>query len=243
MVSFKHASLISLGFLISSSVLAAGASSDSYEYPELNVTPKASERLETEAAREDARQWTTHLAVQSSALMTLVVGVTQLSNGPTGTSIDPPSGIVGLSVGGAWLGLTTVLAIYYRPYQGAIKSLNEMPKRTQRELLTRERFAEEAIHSEARLGAGFRWLSMLSNLGASAFMASSATKEGHAPVMGLVGAAAAFAPFLFPYRWERVAHEQAEYKKRIYAPIASGGFLPEPGTGKLAPGLTLSVLF
>ena len=51
--------------------------SEAYEYPELLVTPSATERLEMEAAKESGRRFTTHLPIQISALGTITAGIFQ----------------------------------------------------------------------------------------------------------------------------------------------------------------------
>jgi hypothetical protein len=222
---------------------SATARAAEFEYPELAVTPRASERVELEARQEASSRWTTYLPTQVSALGTLTTALAlRGQNDPAKDSADTAS-LIGLATGGGWLVGTLLLAQYYQPYGAAQTGLNELPRKSPREQLLRERMAEEAIQSAARVGRRLAWLSTLSNLGASAFMMGQATSSTFAKGAAAGSMALSLAPLVFGYRWGHVAHEQAEYKKRIYGPVASAGFTAEPRTGAPAPTLSVALAF
>jgi hypothetical protein len=214
------------------------ASVDTYDYPELSVVPRASARIESEAQSESGRSWNTYLPIQLSAAVTLAAGC---------MSMDPASnypGIVGIIAGGSWLATTTILALAYRPYESGWNEISALPKGTTREQLTRERAAEASIRSAASLGTKLRWISFATNLVSSAYMLA-ATKSASGPVIGVQLAAAAFSltPILFRFHWHDVADDQQDYKKRVYAPVASPTFFVDPVTHDLTPGVALSWAF
>jgi hypothetical protein len=198
-----------------------------------------------EANQESGRQWTTFLPIQVSALSTLVAGVMSMNSETSGP------GIAGLSVGAGWLAFSTVMAMKYTPYASAVQNVGPLPKGTVREQLTRERAAEEEIRSIAATGQRIRWLAILSNLGTAAYMISQESKLKD-PVTGTnypatisryAAAALSLSPLVFGFHWSDVKNQQQEYKKRIYAPVASATFLLEPATQTLVPGMLFSMRF
>lgn len=233
------ASVVSVQLFTTTAVRAA----ETYEYPELLVTPRASDRIELEAKREAESRWTTHLPIQVSALGTLAAGIIQSGNTDPAKDSGNYSPWAGIVVGAGWLAATTIMAYTYTPYATAQKDLAEMPKKTQREQLTRERFAEEAIQKQARTARVLTLLSVVTNAAANTYMLIKADGNSFSIPANAVALALSFAPVLFRYHWCDVANEQADYKKRIYAPVASGGLLVDPANGKAVPGLLLSLRF
>jgi hypothetical protein len=233
---------ISLALSAPSLAQAAQQGTD-FDYPELQVTPRASERIATEAARESSTRWLSFAPFQVSAAATLTAGIAQLANPDPGKDPQGVSGLAGTIVGGTWLVTTFALEAMYHPYASAEQDISGMPTKTPREQLVRERYAEEAIHSASRLAWRLKWLSVLTNLGSNLYMVTQAKSQTFSQVMDGVGAAFAFAPLVFRTHWQDVADEQESYKKRIYAPIASATVLREPGTNSVAPGAVLMMSF
>src|SRR4051794_25473824 len=50
--------------------MSFAADTKHYDYPELLVSPRASERLQREAKQEEHNSWTSHIPIQTSALTT-----------------------------------------------------------------------------------------------------------------------------------------------------------------------------
>ena len=253
---FNHGTL-GLGFIL----LAASAHAESFEYPELSVVPRASERIRIEGDKEMNSSWAPYLPIQASALTTLVAGGMSLGGD---AAVSPK---VAMAVGAGWLGLTSYFALSYRPYSLAYSRISPMAKGTVREQLTRERFAEEEIRRLAVIGRKLQWLSVLTNLGASVFMLgqqagntasvsgspATATAAAVAPVDAvknstaqgaqIASAVMSFVPLLFPFYWNDVADAQVDYRKKIYGPVASGTVFFDRGTGTTVPGMALTFQF
>ncbi len=233
-----------VGLMVSGVLVSGHAfSADTYEYPELMVTPRASDRIEAEAKLEKDRRFTNHLALQASALSTLLAGVFQISDVDAAKDPEKRSPYAGLAVGGIWLAVTTAMAVYDTPYSDVAHDLEGMPRKSVREQLTRERMAEEALRRRARIGMTMKWLSAATNFGAAAYMFGNASSGSFGKVADGIAMALAFSPVVFRYHWQDVAEEQADYKKRIYAPVASAGLLRVASDGKFVPGLQLSLHF
>lgn len=228
--------------LTTTSVLAAPAGE--FDYPELMVTPRSSERLVTEAAKEPSSRWTSLIPHQVSALSTMTAGFIQLQGDATTLrDVDANSGIAGLATGGAFLAATFAIEALYSPYAEAAREIAAMPAKTPREQLVRERAAEEAIRSASRMASRIKWISVLANVGVNGYMAAQA-KVGTLPqVIDGLALVAAFAPLVFGSHAQDVYREQESYKKRIYAPIASFTIMSEPKTGAAAPGAALRLSF
>src|SRR5690606_35897468 len=60
---------------------------NAFDYPELSVVPRASERLESEAAWNKANGWKAHLPLLVPATMTAVAGLVEMMDG---TKSDDP---------------------------------------------------------------------------------------------------------------------------------------------------------
>lgn len=203
--------------LLSSNLLA-----QSLEYPELNVTPRASERLKIEASREDDSAYSQFYAIQVSGLSSLVAGVMGMSETSKDAEDDGrdilPS--VAAGIGLAWVGATYYMASSYRPYKAAYIKLSKMPYKSTRDRLTMERLAEEELHALKSMGRKMRWISAVSNLALAGAVMDTTEKESDAKMAAGVAAAFAIGSVFFPLHWEKVSDEQDQYKKRIFSPVA-----------------------
>lgn len=213
-----------------------------WDYPELLVTPKASERLEREAKLESRGQFRYYWPIQVPAMATLAAAGLMFGGTDAKKDPDKQAALTGLGVGSGWLVATWLLSSQYRPYAGGVEEISAMPKGSPREQLARERAAEESIEEAARLGTRLRWLSLLTNLGASAYMASNAQSESAAQIGDIVSIALAFTPVIFTPRWNRIDREQQDYKKRIFAPLASTTLI-RTSASSVSPALALTWSF
>lgn len=234
---------------LATSSLPARADS-TYEYPELQVTPLASERLAQEAKQEGGLFQ--HAPLQISAIATLASGIfhTPRTNTlPDGLTEKRSSGAPAFIVGGAWLALSFALPSLYSPYESELARVRAMPSKTKREQLARERAAEEAIQGAARTAKRLAWLSALSNFGINALLVAQTDKsDGMSVGVSAAAAAAAFAPLVFRSRWIQVARDQESYKRRIYGPVTSlapGAIVTASSSRGAAflPGVTLQIGF
>ncbi len=221
----------------------------SLEYPELMVQPLASKRLAMEAKDEQANKWKAFWPIQFSALTTLASSFVvdgQYKNDSSSTENKALDDAVQLSqlIGGSFLVGTLAISALYSPYQ---KCLDKLPTgNSKAERLTRERLAEEALYG----ASGFAWkitvLSVVSNLGASIFMATETNSEN--TVYPIFSAVASLTPLLFQNRWIQVSRLHRKYKKRIYGPLSDVQISPRlmldhQKEAKLVSGLGLSATF
>lgn len=245
----KTATLILMTVLLSTPSRAAPPASPpstDWDYPELVVSPRASERLEREARIEARSPFAALWQLGLPGAMTFTAGWLQLAR--TDIARDPGKGAAwtGIGVGGAWMAATVLLATRYKPYASGLGDAARMPKSSQREQLARERAAEEAIAGAASTGTALKWLSFLSNTGASMYLASNANSGSLSSAADLIAVAAAFSPLIFEPRWIRVRREQQDYKKRIFGPLASASLSTtwiRTSARASAPALALSWSF
>lgn len=231
-----------VSILLTVLAVSTAASAAEFEYPELAVAPRASERIESEAAREGADRWV-HASIEAPAAMSILSGIVLLANG---TDDDPAKSWpkyapwAGIGVGAAWIGLTEWALKANPPYAAAARELSGMPKKTTREQLVRERRAEEALENTASSARKMKYFSFLTNAGAGVFMAAAAKDRSFGRVFAIASVATAFTPLLFSHTWEKTADAQRDYKKRIYGPITGVSILPANSRGDVAPGLVLA---
>jgi hypothetical protein len=205
------------------SVSYAAVEAKEFEYPELLVSPSASERLAAEAKNENKRRWSAHWAIQASALTTLLAGMS--SSGDPGVATKDGSekktkiaGTMATYIGAIWLGTTGVMSATYTPYQTGMAGLKGMAQGTKKEKLAYERRAEEALYAPSSVATVMKWTAFISNLTANALVMSSAT-QGSTKLMGSIGILGSILPVAFEHEWNSVERYQNEYKKRIYGPL------------------------
>jgi hypothetical protein len=240
------AATLSFSLSMSSVVLGAGEVKE-YEYPELLVSPSASERLNTEAKTENKHRWSAHWAVQASALTTLMAGISSSSDPgkETKDGTDKKTKVAGKMatyIGAFWLGATTVMSATYQPYQSGVADLKSLPQGTKKEKLAYERYAEEALYAPANVACVMKWASFASNLAANALVMSAATQSS-TKVMGVIGIFGSILPLSFEHEWISVEHFQKEYKKRIYGPLSSVSVSIVPHDGVMAGMTSLAMDF
>lgn len=215
-------------------------------YPELEVTPRASERLFMEAKEERNNKFANHGAMLVSSLATLIAAFNS-QDSPSNTSnkdiVDNNDWAtqVGYAVGGGWLLTNVWLMSKYEPYRDGYSSIKGMGKGSKREILSRERMAEEALYAPARLGTKLLWFSTVTNLIAAGYMMGYGNED--VKVYSAIAALASLAPVFFPYRWIDVGNQHKLYKKKIYGPIAGLTLLNAGAGEKPHPGLGLTFTY
>lgn len=211
-------------------------------YPELDVTPRATERLNMLVEKEKNSNLFSQLPMQISALSTLTTGILQLGSIDESKDKLKKSPNAGLIVGAAWLGVNYYVGQKYQIYSNTLAEVNKVTGKTTRDQLIRERLAEEGINRAASLAVRLKWISVATNFGANAFMLSKVKKETAAQYVGAVSLLASFAPVFFVSEWETVANDQKSYKKKVYGPIFTTSLF-ETSAGKFSPGLLLTSTF
>ena len=219
---------------------------DQLEYPELQVTPRASERLMREWRSEKENHWSNYFPTQLSSSALLVAGLRARGDVDSDKSQSDKDdnetvSLLGVIAGGAWLGYTTYQMVSHRPYRKSYRKISRMKKATRRQELVRERMAEEEIDTLARRGRRMRYLSAGTNFVTSVLIASSGRDV--ATLYGGVSALLALGPLFFKTRWEFVSQQHSHYKKRIYGPV--GTVLPVRKGNSLdwIPGFAMKATF
>ena len=239
-------------FFVSLSILTLGAQSfaaeSGFEYPELSVVPRASDRIDIESTRDRDLGWKTQTPFLIPATANFLAGASLLVTG-TKSSIDSfdttskTAPYVGMGVGLAWWALTFSVLDHQDIYGNAVSEVSKLPGKTQREQLTRERRAEEAIYQAGSLSRKIKWISFASNFLSSGFMVASAQNSTASKAIAVGSMITAFYPLIFNQRWETTESFHRDYKKRIYAPVASATLLPNPSGSSYSPGISLALKF
>lgn len=204
----------------------------SLQYPELQVSPLASERLEIEFNKHEKNQWTNQLMFQVSGLATLLAALSVDADPGKEEALDDAK-LAGTFVGAGWLIGMSIVAATYNPYN-THSEVNKLPGKTKRQQITKERLAEESLERPANLIRTLKWISWLTQLGASVYIMSEANDDTIA--YPAIAAATSFLPLLFKHHWQHVSDQHRLYKKKIYGPIFSSGLLQTPDK-KVIPGL------
>ncbi|MBL7671714.1 MAG: hypothetical protein JNM39_14605 [Bdellovibrionaceae bacterium] len=217
------------------------------DYPELQVVPRASDRLVMEAQYERESGWGNYFPFQFSAGVTLLSGV-MLEGRYKDDFNDLDKADMDLAtkssvgIGLVWLGLTYYL-YQQQPYGSdlgkikAIKSKDKDKDKDKRADLMRERLAEETMERASRTMKIATWASVLTNLAVNGVVFARTNRNNSlVPAAGMV---AAFLPLIFQSRYIENYEKHLDYKRKIFAPVASlipfqpridgsGGFLFEP---------------
>lgn len=211
------------------------------DYPELQVTPRASERLAIESEYEKARPYAFQPAITASAAMTLFSALSQKTD--LGKDPDEQSKNAGLIVGAGWLAVNAYMAYVYQGYSSANIKVNALPSKTPREQLIKERLSEEEITHLGRLGKAMKWGSFATNFLASGYMLSKSKKDSNSQVFNGVSLVASFLPLIFSNHFEEVSIEQNNYKKKIFGTISSNFLFQDPITAKWNAGVGFVATF
>jgi len=208
-------------------------------YPELQVVPRASERLRLEAKAERGSWFYMHWPVQLSGLATLYVGMTAKSQRKDDLSASEKDdaqtvAMVTQAVGASWLIGGLVLG-FQHPYSSGMRYITSKkpPGKDDRSMLLRERLAEEALERPARVMRVLEYVSVITNFTATTLNGLYAKEEGWITVG--VGAVLAFLPLMFTDHSIQVYDKHIEYKKKIYAPLKTGSLRYDPDSKTFTP--------
>lgn len=229
--------------LFSSILLSSLATAQDITYPELHVTPRASDRVKLMAEEEKQNGLFFQMPFQISAASTLVAGLLQFGNVDEKSDPDKKSPLAGIIVGAGWLGINYYLGHHYNVYQNTQGDVSKISGNSMRDQLTRERFAEEGMSQAARLGRKLKWMSVLSNVAANTYMISNTKKDSLSEVVNGVAILAALGPLFFETSWESAWRDQQNYKKKIYGPVVSVSSGVFSVGQNIAPGLGLNFKF
>tara|TARA_Y100000817_G_C16818666_1_gene527835 strand:- start:418 stop:1182 length:765 start_codon:yes stop_codon:yes gene_type:complete len=229
-------------------------------YPELMVTPRASERLKLESIKETSesgRWYKEHTPIQASALLSIFSGTLAKANVSDFDSNEWSSvsdyekdkkefkqgADLLLFNGLTWLGITTYMAYSYKPFSQGLSETNRLPSQSKRQQLTKERIAEEKLYDAYIVGQRMAWTyAVLNTLLAVNIMDFAGKGDNSELKTGLaLTAASSFLPLFFRYRSYDVYQQHQIYKKKIYGPVASATLIPTRNA--LVPGIGITGTF
>lgn len=223
------------------------------DYPELQVVPRATDRLSMETQYEKENQATLFWTIQLSALTTAAAGFlikgrykndTVVSGEPaTSTQARADADFAAnaaIGTGAIWLGLTYYMASQ-EVYATDLAKIRRYKGNDKRSDLLRERLAEETLQKQAELVRVLTNASVISNAVASLVLVDKSTTTNNVyPAAGLL---AAFLPWIFKSRYIDNYEKHLEYKRKIYAPIAGFNYLYKKvaaGSYEFQPTLNLT---
>ena len=212
--------------IISSGLLRAGTIK--FSYPELQVTPLASETLKSAFIRQQKSRWTQSIPVQLPSILTLAGGAMIYSqtaeedidneDEDKTTEVENRYKTIGgaaMGIGGFWLTATVGVSLFYKPYRSAYYQTKKMKVVSKRDQLIKERLAEQALKNAYSTARKIEHLSVWTNFAASAGILSQAEKNS-TKIIAVMAGISSFLPYLFPYRWETTYKQHEKYKKRKF---------------------------
>ncbi len=192
-------------------------------YPELQVVPRASERLVLEVKEESDNWWRVNWTYIAPGLLTMGLG----SVGKGYLSTDLIEGQskdyaqlaqAGQLIGGIWV-ISGIWVSLMSPYRSAVQKINVTKKTDQRSELLRERLAEEALEKQASMVRSTRAIAVWSMVGINAAQYYYLNKDGR--LFTTVATLVSFFPYFFEHRYIETYERHQDYKRRIYTPITS----------------------
>lgn len=191
------------------------------DYPELQVVPRASERLAIESIAIKDKGILMLFPYVASSVSTLATGVLVGSNLRSDISVKDRDDAevnarlaTGLGLGGLGLAFWYTYSDSYGAVSAQIRGLKSKDRRTE---LLKERLAEEAFEKSAQQISQWKWVFVGLNLVANAQLTGKSKADNNAaPTLGM---AAALLPLFISTSYETNYYKQLEYKRRIYVPL------------------------
>lgn len=214
---------------------------ENLDYPELQVVPRATARLQNEAAYESERSHSLQWTFYTSGLATLYMGYKHNGNykqeNPTDEqkASNASNALMAEAIGLGTLGVAAFMAIS-KPYTKANDDVKRVKGNDRKSELYRERIAEEGLEKPALLMDKLTTIAIGANLLAFALVVSEATDE--TKNTAYIAGVASMLPYLFESPYITNYQKQLEYKRKIYVPLSSFQFFPNGN--KLIPGVALN---
>ena len=224
---------------------ALKAESIKFSYPELQVTPLASETLKRALAEDKNYRWTQAIAVQVPSALNLAAGA--LTYAQSDEDVDTENtyktvGATAMGIGGFWLGATIGVSLVYRPYRSVYFQIKKMKITTKRDQLIKERLAEGALRDAYSLARKIEHLSVWTNFAASAAVLSQA--ESNSTKTIAIMAAISLSYLIFSLITGRIhTKDRKVIKEKYTAPIARGELLFNKTNKSFSPALKMSYRF
>jgi hypothetical protein len=211
------------------------------DYPELQVTPRATERLVQLAALEDssgiALQWTLLASGGMTFYSALKHSKNYRSNTPSASdkSFSDLAASAGYLIGAGWISWGAYVG--YKHWAATrLSEIKRYSNKDKRGDLNRERLAEEFLEQTSVTSATVDNLAMYTNLATGFFITCFASDDNR--IYGLLAMTTSTLPLLFPNIYTINYEKHMEYKRKIYAPLVGLTF-----TNKMEPLMALNWSF
>lgn len=216
------------------------------DYPELQVVPRASERLQMESQEERNSFISSYWPVQASSIALIMAG--SMSSGkfkqdnPTDAQKKENqfASQMGTLVGIMWLGGTYYLN-HSLSYSKALPDIKKVTGKDKKSLLLKERLSEEALQRPAKIASMINNFSIWTNFLLALYI-NEHSKQGMPSYTGLA-IGLSFLPMLIDNRIVENWEKHQEYKRKIYAPITHVDFVIDPNSKQLTPLLGMQWRF
>lgn len=230
----------------------------SLDYPELQVAPRASERLSMEASLEKGLgSYITYWPFMLSGLATFTSGYMsyrtyssdfqrRIDTATSGNSVGPSDfknldnkSLLAMATGFGWIAVSVFMGSkdFYIDGIRQIKNYKVTDKRTE---LMRERLAEETLETPAYIMKHFTWISVSTNILANAMILSTSDFDDSRKTIAAGAMIAASLPLLFPNRYLTNYEKHIEYKRKIYTPLVTMNYNLDKKSNKLEPMLAFN---
>lgn len=216
---------------------------NSLDYPELQVVPRASERIQMDGGTESNNGYMMFWPFLASSGTTMIVALMSKNKFKAGKEEDESfrrdadfkvNAAAGLSA--AWFGLTYFVSAS-EPYNSALQKINSIKGRDKKSLLLRERLAEEAMQKPAELVKMLAYASTLTNIVAAAGLMDVVSTDYN--MYASVAILTAFLPLIFKNKYVENYEKQLEYKRKIYAPVVYTDMYKANSYAEWSPRLVL----
>ena len=196
---------------------------NSLDYPELQVVPRASERLQMDGFREQDNGWFMFWPFHVASGATLLAALMHKNRFNPAKENDDDfrkyadfkvNAAVGVSV--SWFALTYFISAG-QPYLTELNKINNIKGKDKKSSLLKERMAEEAMQKPAELVKMLTYLSTITNLVAAGGLIDVVNSDYN--LYAGVAMLAAFMPLIFKNKYVENYEKQMEYKRKIYTPV------------------------
>lgn len=205
------------------------SATESLDYPELQVVPRASERVLAEAQQEKDDTLLKEWPLLLPSTLTLLNGIQLSGKHRADATKDERDQLTWATRSASLIGGSALFLSYYLQRQNAANqtyvSLRKISAQSKRGQLHRERISEEFLESQASLRRKIEWLSMGSQFLVNGWL-YSLTPDKNRPLVALTGLTTSL-PFIFESRSITNYENYLRSKRRIYIPIS--GVMMVPG--------------
>lgn len=216
---------------------------NSLDYPELQVVPRASERIQMDGQMEANNGYMMFWPFLLSSGTTMIVALMSKNKFKAGKEDDEDfrrnadfkvNAAAGLSA--AWFGLTYFVSAS-EPYNSTLQKINSIKGRDKKSMLLRERLSEEAMQKPAELIKMLAYASTITNVIAAGGLMDVVSSDYN--MYASVAILTAFLPLIFKNKYVENYEKQLEYKRKIYAPVVYTDMYKANAYATLAPRLVL----